>query len=76
MLNVLPERIYLNKKLPQNEPTKGTSQKKPDFQGKKFQKYLQFFVKVGLFAGAFVVLLIAVILSAVFHGAKDSKFSA
>ncbi|XP_023340360.1 xenotropic and polytropic retrovirus receptor 1 [Eurytemora carolleeae] len=32
--------------------------------------------KVGLFAGAFVVLLIAVILSAVFHGAKDSKFSA
>ena len=38
MLNVFPERIYLNKKLPKNEPTKGTSQEKPDFQEEKNPK--------------------------------------
>jgi len=32
--------------------------------------------KVGLFAGAFIVLFIAVILSAVFHGASESDMSA
>ncbi len=69
---MLTLKEYVGKKLPQNEPTEGT--RGTWFLRKK--NYLQFFFQVGLFAGAFVVLLIAVILSAVFHGAKDSKFSA